>query len=238
MQESIATAPGQEPAAALGPAALDEALARLMAEPAYGPGARLPTERALAERYNVSRGAIRAALARIEGRGQIVRIMGSGTYVAKPPANAAADAVHTSGSRDASPQEIMEARMLLEPQMPALVVAHANGADIERIRAAMVAAEQAATLDEFELWDGRFHEAIAQATHNRLIIDIYQTVTSARNLTEWGELKRRNATQERRAEREAEHRALFQALYSRDATKAEAALTEHLKKVSRNLLGM
>jgi DNA-binding FadR family transcriptional regulator len=238
MLESTATAPAPEPAATLTPAALDEALARLMSEPAYGPGARLPTERALAERYNVSRGAIRAALARIEGRGQIVRIMGSGTYVAKPPADAMPDTSPTPGSRDASPQEIMEARMLLEPQMPALVVAHANGADIERIRAAMVAAEQATTLDDFEVWDGRFHEAIAQATHNRLIIDIYQTVTSARNLTEWGELKRRNATKERRAEREAEHRALFEALYARDAVKAEAALTEHLKKVSRNLLGM
>lgn len=238
MQQPNATSPRQENTVTLSPAALDEALARLMSEPAYGPGARLPTERALAERYNASRSAIRAALARIEARGQIVRIMGSGTYVAKPPAAAPTDTSRTSGSRDASPQEIMEARMLLEPQMPALVVAHANGADIERIRAAMVAAEQATTLDDFELWDGRFHEAIAEATHNRLIIDIYQTVTSARNLTEWGALKRRNATEERRAEREAEHRALFQALHSRDAAAAETALTEHLKKVSRNLLGM
>lgn len=215
---------------------LEDALEKLMAEPAYGPGARLPTERALAERLNVSRGAIRAALARIEGRGQIVRVMGSGTYVAEPATVGAPNAVTPDG-RDASPQEIMEARMLIEPQMPGLVVAHANGADIERIRVAMHESEAAKTSDEFEIWDGRFHEAIAEATHNRLIIDVYQTVTAARNLTEWGELKRRNATDEQRAAREAEHRAIFTALQSRDAAAAEAALTEHLREVSWNLLG-
>ncbi|HEY9279999.1 MAG TPA: FCD domain-containing protein [Eoetvoesiella sp.] len=216
--------------------ALDEALAHLMSEPAYGPGARLPTERVLAERFNVSRGAIRAGLARIEARGEIVRIMGSGTYVAKPPVADLAAPVIADG-RDASPQEIMEARMLLEPQMPVLVVAHANGADMERIRTAMVQAEAARNLDDFEVWDGRFHEAIAHATHNRLIITIYQTITSARNLTEWGELKRRNSTKERRAAREAEHRAIFQSLQSRDAAQAEAAMREHLRKVNHNLLG-
>lgn len=216
--------------------ALNEALTRLMSEPGYGPGSRLPTERALAERFNVSRGAIRSALARIEGRGQIVRIMGSGTYVAKSAAPDVASVSVTSNG-DASPQEIMEARMMIEPNMAVLVVAHANGADIEKIRDAMLQAEAAVTLEDFELWDGRFHEAIAEATHNRLVIDVYQTITAARNLTEWGELKRRSSTKDGRAAREAEHRVVFQALQSRDVVRAESALSDHLRKINQNLLG-
>ncbi len=215
------------------PAALDDALTALIDSGDYQPGDRLPAERALAARYGVTRGAIRSALGRIEGRGRIIRIVGSGTYVTAtaaicPPVRAA---------RDASPQEIMEARMLIEPQLPLLVVAHAKGADLDQIRAAMLGAEQAATLDEFETWDGRFHQAIADATHNSLVIEIYQMVTAARNIAEWGALKRNNATRERRMEREAEHKAIFKALQSRDAAAAQQAFDLHLHKVRRNLLG-
>src|SRR5690606_16605267 len=109
--------------ASISPAALEDALMALIGSKEYAPGDRLPTERALAERYGVTRGAIRAALGRIEGRGRIVRVVGSGTYIAGP-----STAIFSSNqARDASPQEIMEARLLIEPQLPLLVVAHANG---------------------------------------------------------------------------------------------------------------
>jgi len=218
--------------ASISPAALEDALMALIGSKEYAPGDRLPTERALAERYGVTRGAIRAALGRIEGRGRIVRVVGSGTYIAGP-----STAIFSSNqARDASPQEIMEARLLIEPQLPLLVVAHANGADLEEIRIAMEGAEKAKSLDDFEAWDGRFHQAIANATHNSLVIAIYQMVTAARNIAEWGALKRRNATRERRAEREAEHKAIFEALQSRDAAAAQQAFDLHLHKVKRNLL--
>ena len=103
--------------------ALDEALNELIDDPLYGPGARLPTERELSERFGVSRGNIRAALARIEARGRIVRIMGSGTYVADAPVESD-EPVIPQVVRDASPQEILEARMLVEPHLVSLVVLH------------------------------------------------------------------------------------------------------------------
>jgi DNA-binding FadR family transcriptional regulator len=216
--------------------ALDASLNRLIDERGYGPGARLPTERELAERFQVSRGAIRAALARAEGRGRIVRIMGSGTYLSDTPA-AGIERAETPAARDASPQEILEARMMLEPQLAALVVLNANSADMDKIRSAMLGAETAASTDDFEHWDGKFHQAIAEATHNRLVIELCQTLNSARNLAEWGELKRRSVTPERRAAREVEHREIFDALQSRDAERARAASTGHLHKIRGELLG-
>ncbi|MBV7484271.1 FadR/GntR family transcriptional regulator [Bordetella sp. BOR01] len=215
---------------------LDEALNRLIDGPEYSPGARLPTERELAERFEVSRGAIRAALARVEGRGRIVRVMGSGTYIADVPADAVGPAI-APVARDASPQEILEARMMIEPHLAALVVLHANSADMDRIRSAMRSAEAASSLDAFEHWDGKFHQAIAEATHNRLLIDICQTLNSARDLAEWGELKRRSVTPDRRAAREAEHREIVSALQSRDAGRARTACVNHLRKISGELIG-
>lgn len=233
-QSSVAVeAPSKVSVRAATSEALEDALMALIMSSDYGPGARLPTERALSERFNVSRGTVRAALARIEGRGGIVRIMGSGTYVAEHGAAHAGAA----GSGDASPQEIMEARIMIEPRMPALVVAHANSADLEKIRQALHESEAASTHEAFEIWDARFHEAIAEATHNRLVMQVYQTITAARNLTEWGELKRRNSTPERRAAREAEHRIIFDALMARDAERARKAMDEHLGKINYELLG-
>ena len=215
---------------------VDQALARLLASPEQGPGSKLPTERALADQLAVPRSAVRAALSRLEAQGRVLRIIGSGTYVADP-SPAAGFGPDKADGRDASPREIMETRILLEPPLAALVVAHANGADIARIREAMAKAEAATDFDSFELWDGLFHQAIADATHNRLVIEVYRTITIAREHAQWGELKRRSTTPERRAVYKEEHREIVHALELRDTERAQAALQAHLVTVRRTILG-
>src|SRR5690606_29877799 len=108
---------------------------------------------------------------------------------------------------------------------------------MDRIKSAMHSAEAADSIDAFEHWDGKFHQAIAEATHNRLLIDICQTLNSTRDLAEWGELKRRNVTPDRRAAREVEHREILNALQTRDADRARAAFVDHLRKITRELIG-
>jgi len=51
----------------------------------YLPGALLPSENQLAERYNVSRPTIRAAFARLLERGYVIRRRGVGTFIADRP---------------------------------------------------------------------------------------------------------------------------------------------------------
>jgi len=212
---------------------VDQALERLLNGPDIGPGSRLPTERALAEQLSVPRSAIRSALSRLEAHGRVNRIIGSGTYVTGAPPQRS----EITPGQDASPREIMETRMLIEPRYAALIVAHANGADLERIREAMRGAEAARDFETFEICDGQFHQALADATHNRLMIEIYRTITLARELAEWGEMKRRSITPERRAAYEREHREIAEALQLRDIARAEAALTGHLVNIRQNLLG-
>src|SRR6056297_1615381 len=84
---------------------------------AYTSGSRLPTERELCEQLSVSRSAVRNALAVLEGEGRIVRIAGSGTYVAELDIDAAA----RGSSLVTSPAQVMEARMTIEPQLSHLV---------------------------------------------------------------------------------------------------------------------
>ena len=203
---------------------------------AWRANGKLPTERALSEQLGVPRSAVRDALAVLESGGAVTRIIGSGTYVREiEPAQAANDA--TPGLPTASPAEIMAARLLMEPQLAPLAANNADQSDFARFDECIRHGDAADSFEEFEHWDAALHQAIAKSTHNRLVIELYAMITRARDLTEWGELKRRSLSTERREHYRREHHAIVAALQERDAVKAEAALLGHLERVRSNLLG-
>jgi DNA-binding FadR family transcriptional regulator len=205
-------------------------LVHMVASGAYPPGARLPTERALAEKLNLPRSAVRDALAGLEADGTIVRRVGSGTFVARAPEA-------PRPATDASPTEIMEGRLLIEPRLAVLAVAHATAADFARMDHCNREAERTDSFEEFEHWDAALHQAIAEATHNRLLIELFRAITRARDQADWGELKRRSLTPDRRETYREQHRRIVAALRARDGARAEAELVAHLKTVRDNLLG-
>lgn len=201
---------------------------------AYRANGKLPTERALSEQLGVPRSAVRDALAVLESGGAVTRIIGSGTYVREQePKPAPAEAVPQA----ASPAEIMEARLLLEPQLAQLAAINADQADFALFDECIRHGDAADDFEEFEHWDAALHQAIAKSTHNRLVIELYAMVTRARDLTEWGELKRRSLSAERREHYCREHHEIVAALQARDVVKAEKALLGHLERVRSNLLG-
>lgn len=199
------------------------------------PGGRLPTERELARRFALPRNAVRKMLAQLEAEGSITRHVGRGTFLAARPdagATGALDSVsHTS------PAELMEARLRIEPALAELIVTNATPADFERMETCLEKAERATTLDEFELWDAALHQAIATATHNRFVIRVLDMVTAVRQQAEWGKLKDRIVTPERRIKYQEEHRNIVRALKERDAERARAFIITHLQHARRNLFG-
>lgn len=201
-------------------------------------GDRLPTERSLSEQFTLSRGSVRKVLQDLRAHGLIEQTVGSGTYVAE-----GADAMIRTipvPPREAqtSPAELMEARLVLEPAVLELVVAHATAADFQRMDECCTRAEAAQTLEEFEHWDGMLHEVIAEAAHNTFVTNVSRLMSEAREQGEWGMLKRKSVTPERRAEYQREHRALVAAFQDRDLATATARTRDHLLRVRRNLLGI
>jgi DNA-binding FadR family transcriptional regulator len=194
-------------------------------------GGRLPTERELAERYQVSRTTVRKVLAELKEQGLIQQTVGSGTYLA--------DMVTATQhpARSVSPAELMEARLALEPAVMDMAVRNATSADFDRMEACCRNAEAAPTLEEFEHWDGALHEAIAAAAHNSFISRVFGLIQQVREQGDWGQLKKRSVTPERRLLYQAEHRQLVQALRERDLERARALTLEHLLHVRQNLLG-
>jgi len=81
------------------------------------------------------------------------------------------------------------------------------------------------------------HQALAAATHNRFVIRVFDMATAVRHQTEWGKLKDRVVTPERRLKYQEEHRTIVSALKARDADRARAAILAHLQHARRNLFG-
>lgn len=202
-------------------------------------GVKLPAERELSEEFGASRGAVRRVLADLKGRGLITQAVGSGTFVrhgmAEPEPG---KPVGKPATVQTSPAELMEARLLIEPLMPDLIVRYATTDDFARMVDCLEQSEAAATIEEFEHWDGELHKTFALATHNTFFLRILELTNEVREQGEWGRLKMLSLTPARRTEYEDQHRAIVGALRDRDAELACDLLTVHLRHIRHNLFGV
>jgi DNA-binding FadR family transcriptional regulator len=218
-------------------ASLREAILENLRARTWRAGHRIPTERALSDQFGLSRSAVRRVLLDFKRKRLITQTVGSGTYVAERVHEALSDLAPGSAVQAVSPAELMSARLVLEPALVEMAIGNATQADFERMDECNRCAEAATTLEDFEHWDAALHEAIAGAAHNSFIAGIFRLMNEVRSQAEWGVLKRRSATPERRLEYQQEHRALVAALKQRDAVLARQLCLAHLQHVRVNLLG-
>jgi DNA-binding FadR family transcriptional regulator len=200
-------------------------------------GHRIPTERALSEEFQLSRSTVRRVLADLKRKRLITQTVGSGTYVTDQVHEALAELGPAADALTVSPAELMSARMVLEPALIEMAIGNATAADFARMDECNHHAEQSQSLEEFEKWDAALHEAIAEAAHNGFISGVFRLMSDVREQGEWGVLKRRTATPQRRLEYQQEHRALVAALKQRDAERARALCLAHLRHVRESMLG-
>ncbi len=223
-------------AAAPAPAQADlrQFLRQALAEGRHAPGERLPTERQLAECFDVTRAQVRRVLLDLEREGLIYRKVGRGTFVSESGKRAPA---RQDEWRDIGPKELMEARIAVEPAIIRLFIENASPRDEERVQACIERSEASRSFEDFELWDDALHTAIVAGTRNPLILKWYELISTARNQARWSGIKRRVYTPEYRARIERQHRELVAALFERNEEQAVAAAFEHLKFINNGLFG-
>jgi len=221
-------------------AALREAILEKLRSRTWRAGHRIPPERELGDQYGISRSTVRRVLLDFKRKRLITQAVGSGTYVSEQ-VHEALSSLSTlapgGGASAISPAELMSARLLLEPSIIEMAIGNATAADFARMDDCNAMAEAATTLEDFEHWDGQLHEAIADAAHNGFISSVFRLMNEVRAQGEWGMLKRRSATPERRLEYQREHHALVAALKDRDADRARTLCRAHLVHVRTNMLG-
>ena len=195
---------------------------------------RLPPERMLAAQFAVARNTVRRALDALEDGGYLTRHVGRGTFI--QPRQTTLGAQTVLRMREASPQDILETRLIIEPRAAALAASRANAADLAAISKALAESLAATSLSDFEHWDAQLHLAIFLATKNEVLIDYCRAICEARNQPQWVHLKKRSVTAETRAAYDAHHRTIVDALLRRDANAAAQSMREHLRMVEDNIV--
>ncbi|MFD1839085.1 FadR/GntR family transcriptional regulator [Paracidovorax cattleyae] len=176
---------GQDKAAAT---RVYRAILQSIREGALREGDKLPDERTMSVRFEASRGTVRHALAMMEHQGLVVRKVGSGTYLKESAEQVlSATDLPVAAHHENVPTyaEILEGRLLFEPAMMELSARRADEEDFARMR------QQLAVVREAERWlafkEGIYgvHLAIFRATHNRFLVQVFETVINDRRAVDY-----------------------------------------------------
>lgn len=200
----------------------------LVVQGEFGVGDRLPAERTLSERFNVSRTAIREAIIALEVQGAVEVRGGSGIYVAQAPSANPVFAL----KGDPGPFELLRARCLIESEIAAEAALSRKDSDIDRIYAALTTmAQNMGDQQVNDAADQQFHLSIAEATGNSILPQIVAAMWSQRKGPLWKQMESHFHSPAMRASSHQGHQRIFEALLARDASAARAAMREHLEAV-------
>lgn len=211
-----------------------DALEERIAAGEFASGDRLPTERELAASYAVSRTCVREALLALE-IAQLVSIrVGSGVYVLPPAAPERPTAMPDKDQP--SPTEILNARLMFEPEICAAAAASATPADIAHVSASLsLMREEHRKAAETERGDREFHLGIARACGNSIAQDMLRDVWEAMSAPMWQLLQKHIRSPVLRLKWIEDHETILRALQDHDRRKARAAMRRHIENVTEAL---
>lgn len=190
------------------------------------PGERLPSERELADRLQVSRNVIREASKVLEARGLVSIQTGSGVYVADVEPHTFTRSLGLYVQRaQTSVAHIFEVRWILEVETARLAALHASPQHIRDLEGSIAAMNDAvADLDAFAAADIGFHQLLAHASQNPLLAILLDSMTDL--LRE--QSRRASALPDAQQNALDHHRRIFRAVRSRSGVLASQAMRNHL----------
>jgi DNA-binding FadR family transcriptional regulator len=197
-------------------------------------GGRLPPERELAAALGLSRPEVRKALAVLEADGQLWRHHGKGTFVGARPLAAIGGIVELA--QLTSPDDLLRARMAIEPQLAGLAARHAGATQHAVLRdIAQRSREPGLTWRQFEMHDATFHRGIAEAAANPVLLHLFDELSALRRAITWNRHRVRPEGPPKDHHSLADHDRIVAAIEARDADAAILAMQAHLEAVHRRL---
>ncbi len=202
---------------------------KMISEGQLKPGDKLPAERELVQRFQVSRNSIRDAIRTLETMGLVRSRQGEGTTVRDMSADSLTVPLSSVLLRQRGMvEELLDARAMIEPPIAARAALHATPEQIEQLedvlerqRAKMKRGES--TLEE----DTEFHYAVAVAAQNSVVKKMVDLL-----ITLLHDSRERSLDIAGRKERSyAGHRLILRAIKRHDAEAAESAMRRHVRSI-------
>ena len=209
-----------------------EQIKQLMAGGELKPGDKLLPERELAERLKVSRASVREAIRALEMMGFVEIRPGDGTFVRDTNTD---DIIQPLAMflavEKTSLLEMFSIRMIFETATARMAAEQASEEEVGQIKTAlekMIKSLNVQDSERGEEYDTAFHYAVAEATHNGLLIRLFRTISE--------DFSRAVSTARRQLYTDAhnpqkiidQHRRIFEAIKSHNPDMAAQAMLEHL----------
>jgi GntR family transcriptional repressor for pyruvate dehydrogenase complex len=197
------------------------------------PGDQLPPEREMAQRFGVSRTAVREAVKALGEKGLVESQHGRGTFVTDGTQRAIQDSldriVALQGAQPDGPSHLIAVRQMLEPEIAARAAVSADEKDLAAMREAYAAMDQAGSNAEaFIEADLDFHLSLAEAAGNPLVLALIDSIVALLR-----EQRLRIFTVNGGPERgQFHHRRILEAVERHDPDAARSAMKAHLEQVT------
>lgn len=203
------------------------------------PGERLPAERDLAERLNVSRPSLREAIGDLSTKGLLETRAGAGVFVADVLGSAFSPAlVKLFGDHDEAVFDYIAFRRDMEGLAAERAATFGSDTDLKVINTIFEKMEavhpKRNPSDEARL-DAEFHLSIIEASHNVVMLHMMRSMF---DLLREGVFYNRSVMFKQRTNRADlldQHRSINDALQARDPAAAHTAVVSHLNYVERAL---
>ncbi|ELV8624322.1 GntR family transcriptional regulator [Vibrio cidicii] len=224
-------------------------LLKQLEQGAYAIGDRLPTEREIAEQYDVSRTVIREAIIMLELEGLVEVRKGSGVYVVALPNQNRSEAsgsaqplssVQCLDGTDIGPFEMLQGRQLIESNIAEFAATQITKDEILKMRKVLSLEKQALESGEYaEDHDKEFHLLIAKASKNTFLIEVSELMWRKRAESKmWAQLHSHIDTSEYLLKWLEDHAKILSALQRKDPQAAKLAMWQHLESVKNTLLDL
>ena len=211
-------------------------IAALIEDGTFPHGERLPPERELVSRLDVSRPVLREALIALELAGMVDIRTGSGTYVRDRRRIPLGD--NHFANQGPGSFELLRARQAVESGVAALAAANITANMLDRLDRTIADLRLEAEADEpTDEADRAFHLAVAEAAGNRLLAEMVGTLWDARDQAPIVRRLRHQVVRsvDRRMAID-DHGFILAALRRRDAEAARHAMWMHLENVTRSVI--
>jgi len=190
------------------------------------PGDKLPSERVLSERFDVSRNNLRDAIQRLEFYGILQSIPQSGTFIANIGRTAMDGMLNDILNLDNPDfKSLVETRILLELKTVELAATRRSSEDLEMIRTTLNAFNKKVLNQEDALEeDLLFHLAIARSSKNNVLINFMLIITPEiiANFEKYSVCDELESSS-----RISEHENIYQAIENKDPERAKDMMKLH-----------
>lgn len=197
-------------------------------------GDKLPPEKKFSEEMEIARGSVREALRLLQAKGYLEIIQGKGAVVVRKEELKQEDMADWFQDNEVELKDVIEVRMAIEPIAVRLAIEQYTPKELARLKEIHRKTVDAACSHdtvEMGILDEKFHTAIVECSHNKLLISINKTIV--KTLKQF----RKNTFQIAGNIENCipYHTAILMAIEERDVERAQKKLLEHLECVGSDI---